>query len=106
MFPDHRLNEPQTPRKFSQKVLRNLIFAVRDESAKTAKIMRLENLALYGNITCSLISGYDKITSPLILAESALGFGFRGRAMTEIKAWCIEGVHVLKIVSSEIKFRC
>ena len=26
----------------------SLIFAVRDQSAKTAKIMRLENLALYG----------------------------------------------------------
>ena len=37
----------QTPRKFSLKVSRNLIFAVRDESAKTAKIMGLENLALY-----------------------------------------------------------
>ena len=36
---------PQTPGKFS----RSLIFAVRDGSAKTAKIMCLENLALYGN---------------------------------------------------------
>ena len=29
------------------KFSRSVIFAVRDESAKTAKIMRLENLALY-----------------------------------------------------------
>ena len=30
-------------------ILRSLIFAVREESAKTTKIMRLENLALYGS---------------------------------------------------------
>ena len=35
-----------TPGKFSRKVSRNLIFGVRNESAK---IMRLENLALYGS---------------------------------------------------------
>ena len=29
-------------------ILRSSIFAVREESAKTVKIMRLENLALYG----------------------------------------------------------
>ena len=34
---------PQTPWKFSWKVLRSLIFAVRDESVKTTKIMCLEN---------------------------------------------------------------
>ena len=36
------------PGNLAKKVSRGLIFAVRDKSAKTAKIMRLENLALYG----------------------------------------------------------
>ena len=35
------------PEQFSRKVLRNLIFTVRDKSVKTVKIMRLKNLALY-----------------------------------------------------------
>ena len=46
---------PKTERSWSGnqtrhgwKVSRSLIFAARFESAKTAKIMRLENLALYG----------------------------------------------------------
>ena len=33
-----------------QNISRSLIFAVQEESAKTAKIMRLKNLALYGKL--------------------------------------------------------
>ena len=41
---------PRSPGKFSRKVSRSLIFAVRDESVKTAKILHLENLVLYSKL--------------------------------------------------------
>ena len=34
-----------------RKISRSLIFEVRGQSAKSTKIVRLENLALYGNVT-------------------------------------------------------
>ena len=42
-----------------------------------------------------------KVMSLLIEGESALGFSFGVRAQTEIKIWCVKGMHLLKIVSSE-----
>ena len=42
-----------------------------------------------------------KVTSLLIKAESALGFSFGVRAQTEMKIWCVKGMHLLKVVSSE-----
>ena len=41
-----------------------------------------------------------KVTSLLIEAESALGFGFGVRVRTEMKIWCIKGMHLHKVVSS------
>ena len=42
-----------------------------------------------------------KVTSLLILPESALGFVFGVRAVTEMKIWCATGMCMLKVVSSE-----
>ena len=41
----------------------------------------------------------------LILPERALRFSFTIRAQTEMKIWCITGMCIPKVVSSE-KFRC
>ena len=46
--------------------------------------------------------GLVKVMSQLIKAESALGFSFGVRAWTEMKVWCSEGMHLPKVVSSEI----
>ena len=54
-------------------------------------------------IACLLMVGVVKVTSLLIKAESALGFSFRVRAQTEMKIWCIKGMQLLKVASSEIK---
>ena len=51
-------------------------------------------------IACSLTS---ESTSLLILAECAPGFSFGARAQTEVKMWCVKGMHFLKLVSSENK---
>ena len=42
-----------------------------------------------------------ELTSRLILPESAFGLSFGVRAQTEMKIWCIKGMCMLKIVSSE-----
>ena len=42
-----------------------------------------------------------KVTSLLIKPESALGFIFGVRAQTEMKTWCVTGMCMLKVVSSE-----
>ena len=42
-----------------------------------------------------------KVASRLIEAESALGFSFGVRAQTELKIWCVKGMHLLKAVPSE-----
>ena len=44
-----------------------------------------------------------KVTSLLILPESALGFSFGVRAQTEMKIRCAKGMCVLIVVSSEKK---
>ena len=36
------------------------------------------------------------VTSLLILAASVLGFSFAVRARTEMKIWCVVGMHMLK----------
>ena len=46
-----------------------------------------------------------KVTSLLIEAESALRFVFGVRAQTEMKTWYAKGMHLLKVVSGEKKFR-
>ena len=38
------------------------------------------------------------VTSLLIIAASALGISFRVRAWTEMKIWCVVGMHKVKIV--------
>ena len=40
-----------------------------------------------------------KVTSLLVKPESALGFDFG--AQTEMKIWCVTGMHMLKVISSE-----
>ena len=45
--------------------------------------------------------GIVKVTSLLVEAESALGFSFGVRTQTEMKIWCVKGMHLLKVVSSE-----
>ena len=42
-----------------------------------------------------------KVTSLLIVAESALGFSFGVRDPTEIKIWCVKGMHMPRLISSE-----
>ena len=42
-----------------------------------------------------------KVTSLLIKPESALGFVFGVRAQTETKIWCVTGMCMLRVVSSE-----
>ena len=37
----------------------------------------------------------------LIIAASALGFSFRVRARTEMKIWCVVGMHMLRVVGNE-----
>ena len=39
-----------------------------------------------------------RVTSLLIIAASALGLSFGVRARTEIKIWCVVGMHMLKVV--------
>ena len=47
----------------------------------------------------SLMSiGVVRVTSLLIIAASALGFSFGARAQTEMKIWCVVGMHMLKVV--------
>ena len=47
----------------------------------------------------SLMSiGVVRVTSLLIIAASALGFSFGVRAQTEMKIWCVVGMHMLKVV--------
>ena len=46
----------------------------------------------------SLMSRRGRVTSLLIIAASALGFSFGVRARTEIKVWCVVGMHMLKVV--------
>ena len=42
-----------------------------------------------------------KVTSLLIVTESALGFSFGAIVQTDMKLWCIKGMYMLKVVSSE-----
>ena len=42
-----------------------------------------------------------KVTSLLNKAESALGLSFGVRAWTKVKIWCVKGMHLLMVVSSE-----
>ena len=42
-----------------------------------------------------------KVMSLLAKPESALGFVFGVRAQTEMKIWCVTGMCMLKVVSSE-----
>ena len=42
-----------------------------------------------------------KVMSLLIKSESAIGFSFGVRAQTKMKIWCIIGMCMLKVVSSE-----
>ena len=42
-----------------------------------------------------------KVMSLLNLAENAPKCNFGVRAQTDMKIWCVEGVHLLKVVSSE-----
>ena len=51
-------------------------------------------------IACLLEVGMVNITSLPFEAESALEFGFGVRAQTEMKTWCVKGMHMLKVVSS------
>ena len=44
-----------------------------------------------------------RVTSLLIIAASALGFSFGVRAQTEIKIWCVVGMHMLKVVNLGVK---
>ena len=44
-----------------------------------------------------------KNTSLLILAECAPECSFGVGVQTEVKIWCVKGVHLLKLVSSEKK---
>ena len=39
-----------------------------------------------------------RVTSLLIIAASALRFSFTVRALTEMKIWCVIGMHMLKVV--------
>ena len=39
-----------------------------------------------------------RVTSLLIIAASVLGFSFAVRAWTEMKIWCVVGMHMLKVV--------
>ena len=39
-----------------------------------------------------------RVTSLFIIAASALGISFGVRARTEMKIWCVVGMHLLKIV--------
>ena len=39
-----------------------------------------------------------RVTSLLIIAASAFGFSFGVRARTEMKIWCVVGMHMLKVV--------
>ena len=39
-----------------------------------------------------------RVTSLLIIAAVALGFSFAIRALTEMKIWCVVGMHMLKVV--------
>ena len=57
------------PGNLDEKVLRSLIFTVRNDSAKTAKIMHLENLALYGRNSKSV---YNLAGDVLITTEKKL----------------------------------
>ena len=45
--------------------------------------------------------GVVKVTSLLIKPESALEFIFGVRAQAEMKIWCVTGMCMLKVVSSE-----
>ena len=49
--------------------------------------------------------GVVKVRSLLAKAGSGLGFSFGARAWTEMEIQCIKGMHRLKLVSSEKKFR-
>ena len=42
-----------------------------------------------------------KVTSLLINAGSGPGFSFGVRAWTEMEIWCVNGMFILKVVSSE-----
>ena len=46
------------------------------------------------------MSGHGKVTSLLIKAESALGFSFGVRALTEVKIMCVRVMYMLEVVSS------
>ena len=39
-----------------------------------------------------------RVKSLLIIAASALRFSLAVRAWTETKIWCVEGMHILKVV--------
>ena len=45
-----------------------------------------------------------KVTCLLIKPEGALEFSFGVRGQTEMKIWCITGMCMLNVVSSENKF--
>ena len=45
--------------------------------------------------------GVTKVTRLLIKPESSLRFVFGVRAQTEMKIWCVTGVCMLKVISSE-----
>ena len=47
-----------------------------------------------------------KITSLLIRAESTLRFSFGVSTQTEMNIWCVTGMCMLKVISSEKQFRC
>ena len=52
-------------------------------------------------IACLLMSGRVNITSLLAKAGSRVWFSFGVRAWTEVEIWCVEGMHRLKLISSE-----
>ena len=42
-----------------------------------------------------------RVTSLFIVATSALWFSFGVRALTEMKIWCVENIHMLKVVGNQ-----
>ena len=48
--------------------------------------------------------GIVKVTSLIINAGSGPGFSFGVRAWTEMEIWCVNGMFMLKVVSSQKKF--
>ena len=54
-----------------------------------------------GTTGCGCWVGMVKVTTLSTLVQSLPGFSFEARGQAEMKIWCIKGMYMLKVVSSE-----